>query len=287
MKILINSLPKSGTHLLAKYVDLLGKKSRRDIILSYSTLWFGINPLRNIYRLVVRHCFFMRKKRGVNVDIYSNKEKAMLSFIKKEISKASDGDYVLSHLPYSKKLADLFFKEDYKVIHIVRNPRDVALSFVNYSIKNDFWYADVLKKYKTTQEQIIAFLKGIKKRFFIAKGFYAFQFNAVANLRQGVENCSGWLQDERVCFVRFEDLIGPKGGGDSAIQDKTIIKILDYLEIEASEDVVKNIKDNIFDRKSNTFSKGQIDSWKEVFDESVEKVYKKEIAEKAKMFGYN
>lgn len=286
MKVFINSLPKSGTHLVSKFMDLLGQKLRKDPVFSLATLWYGFNPVRNIHKFLTRYCFFFRKTRGVNFDIYNDSESVLLSFTKKELQRINDDEYVCGHLPYSKKLADLLFADDYKVIHIIRNPRDVAVSFVNYSLDKDFWYADEFKKYNMMQDKIIALLKGMKKRFFYIKGCRAFQFNAVADIRQGVNNCSGWLQDERVCFVRFEDLIGPKGGGDSAVQEKTIKRILAYLEIEVTDEKVETIKESIYDKNAKTFSKGQIDSWKEVFNEEVEKVYRTEVLDKAKQFGY-
>ncbi|MBW1804586.1 MAG: hypothetical protein JRJ85_28140 [Deltaproteobacteria bacterium] len=69
------------------------------------------------------------------------------------------------------------------------------------------------------------------------------------------------LYHPEVLKVRFEDLIGPQGGGDSTTQIETIESIYAYLGI-AGMDAAK-VAGQIFSKDSPTFRKGQIGSHKE------------------------
>ena len=74
--------------------------------------------------------------------------------------------------------------------------------------------------------------------------------------------------------VRFEDLIGAKGGGDDSVQLETFIKMCQHLNIELPLKKAKILAGNIFNSKSNTFNKGQIGAWRDQFDDEVKDIFK-------------
>jgi hypothetical protein len=83
-----------------------------------------------------------------------------------------------------------------------------------------------------------------------------------------------WMNERRCLTVRFEDLIGSAGGGDSAKQIAQIRIISDFLNININERDIYHIKDNIFSSQTATFRKGQVGSWREEFSDEHKIVFK-------------
>src|SRR5262249_47284346 len=78
------------------------------------------------------------------------------------------------------------------------------------------------------------------------------------------------LPDPHLRVIKFEDVVGPKGGGNLKAQIETINALAEALHIELSHEKLSYILDNLFgndvDPKfSATFRAGQIGSWKSHF----------------------
>jgi hypothetical protein len=79
-----------------------------------------------------------------------------------------------------------------------------------------------------------------------------------------------WQNEPNCLFVRFEDLIGEKGGGSDERQTDTIKRIASYLGIPCDRNIDGKIK-AIYDPSARTFRSGKIDGWKTSLDgESIE-----------------
>lgn len=70
-------------------------------------------------------------------------------------------------------------------------------------------------------------------------------------------NMINWKIHTNILFVCYEDLVGKEGGGSSEAQNNTIKKILNYLEIEPTNILIKKITKNSYGN-SLTFKKGRI-----------------------------
>lgn len=103
--------------------------------------------------------------------------------------------------------------------------------------------------------------------------------NQISQLIEMLENCPSAL------LVRFENLIGPNGGGNLEIQKNEIQKIADYLEIPLSKKKLNHIVKNLYG-KSATFNKGKMNSWKNAFDKNHKEEFKKIFGEYLIYFGY-
>ena len=87
-----------------------------------------------------------------------------------------------------------------------------------------------------------------------------------------------------VLNVRFESLVGKKGGGSSEIQRSTIQKIYKYLGIHGiNADAVAN---KIFSKNSPTFRKGKIGGYKEYFTEEQLKKFYNRHEDILRQYGY-
>ena len=71
------------------------------------------------------------------------------------------------------------------------------------------------------------------------------------------------LHHPAVCKVRFEDLIGPRGGGSEARQAEAVTRILAHIGAQDAD--ARAAAKAIFNPGSWSFHKGQIGGWREIF----------------------
>ncbi len=76
-------------------------------------------------------------------------------------------------------------------------------------------------------------------------------------------------------LVKFENLIGPKGGGSYEQQLKTIMKISQHLGIPLSLQKIQTVIADLFGG-TWTFREGQIGGWKKYFTPEIKKAFKQD-----------
>ena len=74
-----------------------------------------------------------------------------------------------------------------------------------------------------------------------------------------------WDKDPNCLLVRFEDLIGEQGGGNSQKQAETLKNLADHLNISWNNAIARQTK-NVYDPNTRTFRVGNIHSWKNALD---------------------
>lgn len=88
-----------------------------------------------------------------------------------------------------------------------------------------------------------------------------------------------------VLVVRFENLIGKKGGGNDELQKDEIKKIALFLGITFDDDIYQYVRNNLWG-ESPTFRTGLIGSWKRDFDETHVELFKKVAGHLLIQLGY-
>jgi hypothetical protein len=178
----------------------------------------------------------------------------------KVICSLRKGEICSSHIKYTKELSILIGNRGIKHIIIIRDPRDIVVSsamYITYKDKrhrlNDYF----INKLNTDEERITASILGISGEQ-IGDGVDSL------SMLEHIKGYLAWMQDNGCLFVKFEDLIGSKGGGTDFLQEKVLDKMLDFLEMEIPEKTKKHIMRNIFNPGSRTFVKGQIGGWKNI-----------------------
>lgn len=83
----------------------------------------------------------------------------------------------------------------------------------------------------------------------------------------------GWRLCSQALIVRFEDLVGEKGGGTREQQRHEIMRVVKFLNLEVSEDMLEEIQKSLFGMPGRTFRKGQAGGWRDVLDEALLDVY--------------
>ena len=275
-KLILNSVPKSGTHVLVKVFDLLGYKDSCKHLSGSLVRPGNIFGVRNFFRKMLLISDLMDKDR-LKVDLdYPDRSigvKRFSSYIR-DIQPLS---YTESHLPYSKDMEEFLVRKGFKVAHIIRDPRSLVASYINHVMRDpNYPYHNKIKSLKTIRARVEFILNGDNCKPFI-----------LSPLADRLNNAYGWVDSflSNVCVVRFEDLIGPNGGGDRESQVNAIRKIIRFLEIDLSEVEISRVADRVFDRKSETFYRGHIDGLSG-FDIETKEFINKELSEWVEKYGY-
>lgn len=64
-------------------------------------------------------------------------------------------------------------------------------------------------------------------------------------------------------MVRFDELIGVRGGGIRELQMNVLARIARHLGISADTELLERVGRNLFSERSATFRQGRIGTWKE------------------------
>ena len=222
-RIVANSIPKAGTNLLSRALYLMYPLSRK----------------------------FART-------LLSNES---LGAIDRKLSHMRSGQFVVGHLEYSDAIAEIIMRYKLQQILMVRDPRDIVVSHVNYVIRAGGGHP--LHKYYTKrlnhQERLMTSILGVDG---MKTGGFTLP-SIVERIRKFVM----WSSSENCFAVKFEELVGEEGGGDSECQMHILLNMAEYLQLDLSRIEIDDIRCNLFSKNSRTFEKGQIGSWKDHFKE--------------------
>ncbi|HEV2601553.1 MAG TPA: sulfotransferase domain-containing protein [Candidatus Babeliales bacterium] len=167
------------------------------------------------------------------------------------------------HLMHNERYATLFTQNNMTLFFIYRDPRDQIISFV-------FYYMKINKTTININDAITDL---------ITKGtLYRLRPIANHNIYQLYQAYLPWMHHPNALAVRFEDLVGPNGGGPQDAQYKTVRAMAQHLQLDLSDKEIATVADSLFGSTlSHTFRKGQIGSWKEHFTDEHKQLFK-EIA---------
>jgi len=263
-RILVNSLPKSGTHLLASVLDLIPGLSFQKPVLNRRLRWHPVNCVRPWDREM---CLL-----GVG-----QPRKVRLWTLRYMLNRLSDGCYMIGHIPYQESVNELLQTLGIRTFFVIRDPRDVVVSQVHHYLrhKSHYLHRDY-KKLRTDKERWITAILGIRK------GNGNFKVYGIA---EKLDIVLGWTEAKSVLTLRFEDLIGERGGGELEVQKESIMKIGNHLGMRIGMDEAIFIGNKAFG-KGDTYRRGEIGSWRDVFDDEVRDVFKREAGEHLIEMGY-
>jgi sulfotransferase 6B1 len=243
----VNSIPKSGTHLLGKLLSLIGFIDTRIIAgdqgyYDYKEAgdWDQWEAVMNSERTIQNPKHFPTTFRELSYRLLP-------------------GQYVVAHLSTLPGNVESIQENRIRHILIVRDPRDVAVSYYRYLTYMPHACPPVAYHYPcraidTDSERLALVLSGIPQQNFMP--------NLYDNLYR---HAMPWLDETNVHKVRFENLVGPEGGGSATRQQETLHGICTYLGIEHDGEKVVALANKLFGGNTNTFNKGQIGRWREEF----------------------
>jgi hypothetical protein len=266
MRGLANSVPKSGTHLLFRLLELLD-------IQRYRT--WRLDPEWTLERSLSRR--LRMDPRGAKEPLPIGRGVIVSAAWARRVFRAMPEDQaILGHCAYSPQVSTAVIEGGLRTICIVRDPRDVAVSHAHFIMRIGKKRItrkpehQALVALPDNRARILAMLRGPSGKPSIAESFREFK---------------GWHDHPDVCFVRFEDLVGARGGGDGALQRESIRRFLDFLGMSRTAEQVETICSSLFGN-TGTFRKGTIGQWRQEFGPEQRAAAKETLADVLETYGY-
>lgn len=245
MVVFANGIWKSGTNLLLGGLELSGVVPVKLSIGSFSkeTPWSAARsiaaapPLRRIHA--------RRVNVGLEIDAFVSR-RWLRNCIRRRVVTNQCAVFG-GHVGYSWLLSEALKTENCRSVVVVREPAAVLASFCKWVRKNERYFlyrhfADL------TDEQIVELLLD---GFVTPRGpFLPFRLVHTRML--------GWRDDPNTLVVKFEDLVGPKGGGTLSAQREVFANLAKFLG--RPEPNWDKIDSELFGR-SHTFERGSINAW--------------------------
>ena len=265
-KVFLNSLPKSGTNLLAKCLQLLGYEEKGHLgpgtVLSRH--WRA--RLKRLSWLSYGQGYLL----GVDTPVEVSRPK-----VDRMLEKIQPNMFVTAHVGYTTDLLRKVENMDFVPLVITRDPRAVLSSFVHYVVtrKEHIFYETF--KSMSKEERFMAALRG------------ELSINERAFLQPLLVNCMSlepWLRSESVLCIKFEDLIGSKGGGTDHRQQETLESICKRLDVPLER--IENVTTKLFGPGRRAFRKGQINSWQDEIPTPIIKDVEHELKDILDAWGY-
>lgn len=239
--VICNSYPKSGTHLLYQILYSIPDLHQWDDIVSVQAL-----------------CGIM------NTD----------SHLRWKIGSAPHNSIVRSHLMYCDEVLNVLREFNSKVLFIYRDLRDVAVSHARWVTKEErIFLHELYLQYESFDEQLMNSIRGVP----LGTPFGS-------NLSQpdiGTDflRWKGWIDNSEALAIKFEDLVGERGGGSEEKRLHIVEQILDYLSVSMPSNQVKERFASyvLNPEESHTFQKGgkgSIGGWQTFFKEEHKQSFK-------------
>lgn len=287
MKVIANSVPKSGTHLLLRLLTLLGMDLvdfgglRPTPVYGGKNAWssktfqkilgtrdpekfLGIGPHLieggrfPRMRRVVRSGGRERVLLGVDYPCEANRR-----WLERRLNLVPEGSVVSAHCVYSPSFGDLLREQDLRMVCILRDPRDTAFSHMRYLQERPRHPA--FEEYMALANDHERLLHSIQGGWLGA--------HRLRSLDERYRGFVDWEREAGAELVKFEDLVGPEGGGSEEAQREATRRVADYLGIELGENELNEVCGGLFG-KGRTFRKGQSGSWQAGFSPEHEEAVK-------------
>jgi hypothetical protein len=163
-----------------------------------------------------------------------------------------------------------------RIILNYRDPRDVVLSMVNFLAgKTTAGYGN-FSEFRLFS-RILDAQQSMDQRLTYALTDPAFP--GYHSYRQAL-----WLLNHPdVCKVRFEELVGPEGGGSTEEQRRAVTRILAFLDVDEAPE---RFLDRLYRTDAFSFYKGQIGGWRKAFSPMHERLFADRFPHILSAYGY-
>ncbi len=189
------------------------------------------------------------------------------------LAKLRPGQVAASHLPFRSEYPEVIARNGVRPIFLIRDPRDIVVSQVHYvSKRTDHRFHALFDGLPDVKERLRLAIAGDPE-------------HNVVSIGDRLDYFAGWL--DAALVVRFEDLVGPDGGGDRDRQAATLRSIYDFLGIDVDGHALARIGDRLFSADSPTFRSGVIGGWRRSFDQELEALFDRTAGDRIRPYGYH
>ncbi len=198
------------------------------------------------------------------------------------LTRLRPGQFVVAHLKHSDACDRLITDKAIKHILMVRDPRAIAVSNAHYIFAMDRRHR--LHRYFCSlpdqQARIQASLFGIR-------GELLDDGRESLPLARHIDGYLPWQDVDECLVVRFEDLVGRRGGGSEETQQIVLAQIYRFLGIGMREEEIRAIGQRLFSADSRTFRKGLVDGWRDGLSDRLIGQLNEALRDALDLFGYS
>lgn len=278
MRVFANSIPKSGTHLLLRLLTLLDfevadfgglkptlvseeEETRRGRLLR-SVLrtrepgkFLGVGPhlIEGGRFPAARRLIRNRGPEKVTVGVDSPKEIGS-RWLEGRLGLVPDGALVSAHCVYTPQLAGLVARQKMRAVCIIRDPRDTAVSHMRY----------VQQRPKHLAYEEFMSLPNDHERLMVSIRGADLGGHVINPLDERYRRFVGWEREGGAVMVKFEELVGPMGGGSEEAQRDAVERVARHLDVELDGQRLRSVQQSLFG-SGRTFRKGQAGGWRREF----------------------
>lgn len=231
--VLVNSIPKSGTHLLSNMI----------FSIPYSQM----------------------RGDATDADKFSD-DSARLEFLKKQFLDFSESTVFLGHIPYSLEIDNWLSANQVKQVFVLRDPRDVAVSMHYYVMKSGLkhYHFPLYEQLQTNDERLMRVIQGFGE----GKENYKVDATSIPNLKIFYEAYLPWIDSPNTHVVRFEDLIAPE---KKYAKVQSLLRFLEITP--SNSNINRMIQRGQNPKRSGTFRKGKTGGWRDEFNQEHEEAF--------------
>lgn len=260
LRVLVNSLPKSGTHLLAQAVTLCGFPEH-----------FAGEPLDDPNRKTPLFFNYREARDALALESQVDDPETIavgslvsyrvpLSIFRRWLEAMPQGCHILGHLPWTPLLPPLLAELDIRHVFIIRDPRAVLISLLAF----------ILDSGNMPRRHVLeADLKDLlpqQRLDFIARGGYAPKAGVtIAGFSEMYQAMLNWREAPECLFLRYEDLVGVAGGGSNDAQLAAAERLAVHLGVHLHSLSPEQVR-SVYNPNARTFRSGTIDGWRQAQD---------------------
>lgn len=235
-----------------------------------------ITPERTGTHLLNRALSLLTGKEVINVWDRTAEAATVHAYLTKA---EQEGKFFHMHAFPEPHLIDVFKERGYKVIFLLRDPRDHLISVLFYIRERHWEYGQLRTDYPfgnlSFNDQIEEMITAEKYGICVPEEFLWKRLPWAL------------LKEPAVYTTYFEKLVGEKGGGDSETQLAELQALANFLHLSLPEEKLEHIADILFGWDGlGTFRQGQIGTWKHYFDTNHKKLFKKNFGRQLIALGY-
>jgi sulfotransferase family protein len=187
------------------------------------------------------------------------------------LSRMRPGQVAVSHLMFKPARVRALEKQGARCIFLVRDPRDMVVSRVFHIAKDVKHPLHEQFRSETDLGKLVRWaIEGDED---------------LRSLRKMLEDFAGWL-DSGALVVRFEELIGPAGGGDEIRQALALRRVFEHVGVEVTEDQLASIRSGVFSNRSPTFRRGEIGDYRRYFNDDTRELFREAAGDLLARYAY-
>jgi hypothetical protein len=257
----LTTIPKSGTHVLTAFLPMVGidrtPSGHEELVETGEFLYMARRWPEAAERLM-KHDVSAERVR----EMEERFARALESF-RTLVRNTGPGQYVFFHYLFHPLLLEAVREAGLPIVFLYRDPRDLVISMMNHILRDRAQRKhSLLARLATEEARLLALIEGSPRQ---GADWGAYPLEALYG------RYDGWREQSDVLCLRFEDVIGPRGGGSLRRQYRAFERLVEHLGVEVASPQLHNQVDSLYSEAEPVFVKGQIGEWNERFSPAVRK----------------